>query len=98
VTLLRVYLNKFDAPTYELMFDLVQKIVKELTGRSLAFKCLQPGGNLLAMNVDMEFAQVQGFGASILKTNDQDHSGIKTRNPDKIVQYIVKLCHVHAKR
>jgi len=95
---MRIYLNKFDAASYKLMFDFTQELVQTLTERPLSFRRLRSGGNLLAMNVDMEIAQVQGFGASILQTNDAEYSKINTEDPAEIVQYLVKLCHVHVKR
>lgn len=69
-----------------------------LTGKPLHFKCLTPGGNLIALGVDLEASQVQGAGRSFLPTNDPEYSKITTTDPDEIVQYFVRACFSHVKR
>lgn len=50
------------------------------------------------MNVDLEAAQVLGAGDSFLPTNDPEHSGIRTNDPEEIVKYFMKGCFVHVMR
>ncbi|TFY74780.1 hypothetical protein EWM64_g9232 [Hericium alpestre] len=98
VTIGRVYTNRADRAHYKALFDKVQEVILDLTGRPLRFKRLSRGGTLLSMNVDMEAAQVLGAGDSFLSTNEPDYSGITTREPEELVQYFVKLCYAHVKR
>ncbi|KAG7089007.1 hypothetical protein E1B28_010720 [Marasmius oreades] len=98
LTIMRVYTNHSDAVSYEKLFDAVQKVMLELTGQSIAFKWLRSEGNLLAMVVDMEIAQVQGAAALFKKTQVPSHSPLDGSRPESFPPYFVKLCKVHAKR
>ncbi|KAG7094223.1 hypothetical protein E1B28_007830 [Marasmius oreades] len=95
LTIMRIYTNRHDTTSYEKLFDAVQKITLDLTGQPLAFKRLRPEGNLLAMVVDMEIAQVKGAAASFAKSQDVSYSKL---NGKCLPPYFIKLCHVHAKR
>lgn len=97
-TIGRIYTNRATAAHYKLLFDELQKVTLALTGKPLRFKRLTPGGNLLAMGVDLEAAQVQGAGLSFLPTNVPEHSKINTLDPDEIVQYFIRACFAHVKR
>jgi hypothetical protein len=98
VTIGRVYTNKADRTQYKCLFDEFQHLTKVITGRPLSFKCFSHGGNLLSLNVDLEVAQVQGFGDSFLATNEPEYSGILTKDPEILVQYVVCACYAHVKR
>lgn len=98
VTIGRIYINRADRAHYKILFDEVQKAVQTLTGRPLRFKRLSEGGNLLALNVDLEAAQVLGAGDSFLPTNQPEYSGIDTDDPAVIVEYFIKACQTHVKR
>ncbi|KAL0564037.1 hypothetical protein V5O48_018019 [Marasmius crinis-equi] len=98
VTILRVYMNRQDTASYTRLFDEVRDVVLRLTGRPLAFKRFEKDGTLLAMNVDMELAQVKGASASLMKTLDCSYSGITTKDPDNLAPFFTKLCSVHGKR
>jgi hypothetical protein len=69
--------------------------VQKLTGQPIRFKWLSPGGNIPAMNVDLEAAQVLGAADSFLPTNEPECSGITTNDPAVLVEYFVKACHTH---
>ncbi|KAJ6593017.1 hypothetical protein B0H19DRAFT_12002 [Mycena capillaripes] len=71
----------------------------DLTGKPVAFKRFVKGGNLLAMNSDMEGAQVLGAAHSFFKTNVPEYSGISSDTPaEEVAPEIIKLCTTHAKR
>ncbi|KAG7085368.1 hypothetical protein E1B28_002931 [Marasmius oreades] len=91
LTIMDVYTNRSDAASYEKLFDAVQKVTLELTGQSIAFKWLCPEGNLLAMVVDMEIAQMQGAAASFAKTQVPLHSPLDGSRPKSFPPYFVKL-------
>ncbi|KAL0565924.1 hypothetical protein V5O48_016093, partial [Marasmius crinis-equi] len=97
-TILRVYMNKHDTASYTAMFDEVRNVVFRLTGHPLAMKRFEKEGTLLAVNVDMEVAQVKGIAASLYKTLDRLHSGIDAKSPDDLPPFFLKFCHVHGKR
>ncbi|KAF7324986.1 hypothetical protein MKEN_00541000 [Mycena kentingensis (nom. inval.)] len=87
------------AAFFERLFDEMRAVKIDLTKKPLAFRRLTDGGNLIAMNSDLESAQVIGAAASFLKTNDPAKTGIPaTITPQQFAPQIIKLCHAHAKR
>ncbi|KAJ7830499.1 hypothetical protein B0H14DRAFT_3143490 [Mycena olivaceomarginata] len=97
-TVIRAYVNWATTDYYEILFDELQRIKLQITKKVLRFKRFVPGGNLLAMNVDMEAAQVLGAARSILKTNQPEYSGIpRDTSPAEAATYFVKLCYRHSK-
>ncbi|KAJ7333283.1 hypothetical protein DFH08DRAFT_966118 [Mycena albidolilacea] len=86
----RVYTNRADRPHYKCLFDELQKIIFQLTGKQLHFKCFTAGGTLVTMGVDMEAPQVQGACDSFLPKNEPEYSGITTADPDKFALYFVR--------
>lgn len=75
--------------------------IEKATGRKVKFKVFDPTtGNLLAVLLDMEAAQVQGLGDAIvrLRMNDPSKSGILETDPNVLVQSVIKLCTVHFER
>ncbi|KAJ7458041.1 hypothetical protein B0H11DRAFT_2062428, partial [Mycena galericulata] len=99
VTIARAYVNGASAEFFERLYDEFQSVKLELTGKPVAFKRFVEGGNLLAMNSDMEAAQVLGAARSFLKTSDPDYSGISRDTPgEEVASEFVKLCITHAKR
>jgi hypothetical protein len=69
-----------------------------VTGLPLRFKRFSEGGTLLALNVDMEAAQVLGAGDSFLPTNDPEYSGIHTKDSAELMTYVTRVCYTHVKR
>ncbi|KAJ6505028.1 hypothetical protein C8R45DRAFT_971670 [Mycena sanguinolenta] len=99
VTIARAYVNGASTQFYERLFDEFQSVKKELTGKPVAFKRFIKGGNILALNSDMEGAQVLGAARSFLKTNVSEYSGISYDTPpEKVAPEFIKLCTTHAKR
>ena len=98
VTIGCAYVDRADQAHYKLLFDEVQAIVQKLTGQPIRFKRLSQGGNILAMNVDLEAAQVLGTADSFLPTNEPEYSGITTNDPAVLAEYFIKACHTHCKR
>ncbi|KAJ7862394.1 hypothetical protein B0H14DRAFT_2575464 [Mycena olivaceomarginata] len=97
-TVIRAYVNRATTDYYEILFDELQRIKLQITKKVLRFKRFVPGGNLLAMNVDMEAAQVLGAARSILKTNQPEYRGIpRDTSPAEAATYFVKLCYRHSK-
>ncbi|KAF8146181.1 hypothetical protein K438DRAFT_1781221 [Mycena galopus ATCC 62051] len=84
LTAIRAYTNRSMTDFYELMFDELQRIKKVITSKVFGMKRFVPGGNLLAMNADMEAAQVLGVARSIMKTNDPEYSGILNDTPASV--------------
>jgi len=98
ITVGRVYVNRADRAHYKLLFDELQHAVEVLTKKPMRFQRLTRGGTILAMNVDLEAAQVLGAGDSFLKTNELEYSGIETNDLAELVEYFTKACHTHVKR
>ncbi|KAL0066396.1 hypothetical protein AAF712_006655 [Marasmius tenuissimus] len=95
VTIMRVYIERETTDTFELMFDEIQRLVLQLTNRTLAFKKLQKDGNILCILSDMCIPQVIGASRSLLKTATH---GPTTDDPEVIARHVFKLCHVHIQR
>ncbi|KAJ7752975.1 hypothetical protein B0H16DRAFT_1836147 [Mycena metata] len=99
VTIARAYVNGASAQFYERLFDEFRAVKLELTAKPIAFKRLIKGGNIIAMNSDMEAAQVLGGARSLFKSNDTQHSGLSDNTPaEEFAPEIIKLCTTHAKR
>ncbi|KAJ7782537.1 hypothetical protein DFH07DRAFT_1010922 [Mycena maculata] len=99
VTIARAYVNGASAKFFERLFDEFRSLKVELTGKPLAFKRFVKGGNLLAMNSDMEAVQVLGAARSIMKTNDSEYSNIADDTPaEEVASEFIKLCLTHGKR
>ncbi|KAJ7736682.1 hypothetical protein B0H16DRAFT_1466572 [Mycena metata] len=58
---------------YERLFDKFQAVKLEITGKPIAFKRFVAGGNLIAMNSDIEGP---GGGAPHAKSNDPEYSNL----------------------
>ncbi|KAJ6592738.1 hypothetical protein B0H19DRAFT_1365112 [Mycena capillaripes] len=99
VTIARAYVNGASTEFYERLYDEFQSVKMDLTGKPVAFKRFVKGGNLLAMNSDMEGAQVLGAAHSFFKTNVPEYSGLSSDTPaEEVAPQIIKLCTTHAKR
>ncbi|KAF8997219.1 hypothetical protein BDQ17DRAFT_1429244 [Cyathus striatus] len=88
LTIGRVYTNGHNRGYYKRLFDEFQDVVLHTTSKPLGFKRL----------INLEMAQILGFGDSIISTNDPVYSGIKAgTTTEEILPYVVKLCHTHAR-
>ncbi|KAJ7741241.1 hypothetical protein B0H14DRAFT_3608646 [Mycena olivaceomarginata] len=99
VTIARGYVNGASAAFFERLFDEFQAVKLEITKKPVAFKRFVEGGNIIAMNSDMEAAQVLGAARSFFKTNDAEYSGLPENTPgEEVAPEMIKLCTTHAKR
>ncbi|KAJ6616071.1 hypothetical protein B0H10DRAFT_2219812 [Mycena sp. CBHHK59/15] len=76
-------------------------MAQDTTGKPVAFKLLVagPGGNLLAMNSDMEGPQVLGGARSLFKPNVEEYNKLVNDTPaEEIAPEIIKLCMILGKR
>ncbi|KAJ6597853.1 hypothetical protein B0H10DRAFT_1959718 [Mycena sp. CBHHK59/15] len=89
VTIARAYVNHASTKFFECLYDEFQAVKLELT-------VLHPGGNILAMNSDMEAAQVLGAACYFFKLNDPEYSNLSNDTPGE--PEFVKLCTTHGKR
>jgi hypothetical protein len=99
VTIACAYVNGASADFFERLYDAFQAVKLQVTGKPLAFKRFVKGGNIIAMNSDMEAAQVLGAARSVFKSNDPEYSGISVDTPgEEVAPEFIKLCMTHAKR
>ncbi|KAJ7087038.1 hypothetical protein C8R43DRAFT_310073 [Mycena crocata] len=100
VTIARAYVNGASTDFFERLYDKFQEVKMDLTNKPVAFKRFVKGGNILAMNSDMEGAQVLGAARSFSKLNkDEEYSKLATDTPpEKVAPEIIKLCTTHGKR
>ena len=94
----RIYCNCATHEAFEYVWEGFFKAVEKATGRPVKFKAFDPSGNILAIILDMEASQVQGLGTTLLRMKMNSPSVTAESNPDRIVQYVIKLCVVHWKR
>nr|GAT46611.1 predicted protein [Mycena chlorophos] len=99
ITIARVYVDRASTDFYERVFDELNALKVELTGKPVSFKALVPGGNLLAFNSDMDSAQVVAAARSFLKTSVEAYSGIPVDGvAEDLAPRFVKLCKTHFNR
>lgn len=98
MTTARIYYNRATRQAFDLIFEAFFSAIEKVTGRKLKFKAFDDAGNLLSIHFDMEAAQVQGFGDYLVKNNDSAVSRIFEKDPDILVQHVVKLCSLHYTR
>ncbi|KAJ7434188.1 hypothetical protein B0H11DRAFT_1938859 [Mycena galericulata] len=97
-SVVRAYINRASADFFETLFDELQRVKLQVTGKPMPLKKFVRGGNLLVMNADMEAAQVVGITRSVMKHNDPEYSGIPNDTPpEKVAPNFVKICWRHAK-
>ncbi|KAJ7622550.1 hypothetical protein B0H17DRAFT_1151676, partial [Mycena rosella] len=84
---------------FEILFDELQRIKREVTGKPLPFKRFVPDGNLLVTNVDMDAAQVMGLCRSALKFSDPEYSGIPRDTPPEQLapEFIKNFVYIDSK-
>ena len=101
ITIVRVYCNSATREAFGYLFEALFTSIEKATGHKVRFRVFEPTtGNLLAIILDMEAAQVQGLGDALVKLqmNKSQQSRIYDTDPEVIVQYILKLCTVHFER
>ncbi|KAJ7120746.1 hypothetical protein C8R43DRAFT_1034075 [Mycena crocata] len=97
-SVVRAYINRASTDFFELIFDELQRIKLQVTGKPIALKAFVPGGNLLVMNADMDGAQIIGICRSVMKYNVPEYSGIPNDTPpEQIAPLFVKICWRHSK-
>lgn len=106
VTVAHAYCNSMEGKAFNHVFEGFFNAVEKATGCKIKFKVFDKSGNILAIILDMEAAQVQGLGHALLRMLLSDPpSDFSTSflakfgsNPDILVQFIIKLCAVHFDR
>ena len=97
-TVARIYCNHKSRAAFSSVFDGFFTSVEKATGSPLRFKAFDPAGNILSIHLDMEAAQMQGLGDALLRINNPAVSGIDERNPEILVQHVLKACSIHFER
>lgn len=88
-----------DRNAFQRMWTLFWDTVSRVTGQPVQFKAFSGNGQgLRAVLVDGCKPQVDALGDFLVKHNNSAVSGITESNPEKIVEYVIKLCSVHCDR
>ncbi|KAI0707244.1 hypothetical protein C8Q76DRAFT_860399 [Earliella scabrosa] len=100
VTIARSYCSRERRPDFLRIIESFYNAVERVTGRPLQLKAFSaPGqGGILAILVDCCQAQMDALGDFFLKYNKPSISGISETDPQKLVEYLVKVCSVHFDR
>jgi galactose-1-phosphate uridylyltransferase len=80
------------------MVDGLLQYVQSLTKWPLRFKALQKDGKILAVGTDMELAELQAFGESLVTVNEPDHSGLINPTSEEVMKHVSRICITHCKR
>ncbi|KAF6754024.1 hypothetical protein DFP72DRAFT_1126840 [Ephemerocybe angulata] len=100
ITVARVYTTKETRAAFRAMWGALWDTVEKCTGRQVNFKPLD-GYGLKAIVVDGDKQQVDGCGDDLVQRaalRDPTEVLITERDPQIIVQYLVKTCSVHLER
>lgn len=98
-TCARLYCNHKTREAYGLLWAAFHRVVLAVTGRPISYTALDPiSGNIQAILLDAEKAQVQGIGDVLLTLNNPQVSGINTRDWEELVAYFIKMCRIHFHR
>ncbi|KAF8966029.1 hypothetical protein BDZ97DRAFT_1917737 [Flammula alnicola] len=99
VTIARVYSNRSDTLQYKMVFDELQVVTLQVTGKRLLLKSLSREGTIITIGVDLELSQALGAGLSFLPTNEPDFSGIPSNvTAEELIEYFIRACITHVKR
>ncbi|TFK94419.1 hypothetical protein K466DRAFT_593594 [Polyporus arcularius HHB13444] len=100
VTIARSYCSRERRQDFRRIIESFYKAVERVTGRPIRLKAFSGPGNggILAVLVDCCQAQMDALGDFFLKYNKPSVSGIRENNPQKLVEYVGKICGVHYDR
>jgi hypothetical protein len=90
-----LYCNKATRIAFKLLVTEFFDTIERVTGKKLEFRLFNHDSKLLCIIFDAEAPQMQGCGDAILPMNIPEISGITTRDPLLIVQYLTKTCVQH---
>lgn len=79
------------------MFESLWNQIERVTGKKVKFKFLD-GEGLCAIVMDGCKPQIEGLGRDLVRRIDPAICGISERDPQKIVEYIARLCFAHIGR
>ncbi|KAK7682460.1 hypothetical protein QCA50_014260 [Cerrena zonata] len=97
ITIARIYCNRETTEAFEKIFESLWNQIEHLTGRMVKFKFIH-GSGLRVIVMDGCKPQVEGLGSDLVKRNNSEASGISESDPQKIVEYIARLCFAHVGR
>ncbi|RDX40612.1 hypothetical protein OH76DRAFT_1365979, partial [Lentinus brumalis] len=98
-TMLRAYTTRETREAFSRLWDASFTAIARATGREVRFKMFtQDGSGLRAVLLDGCKEQIEALGEYLAKRNDPPISGIDTTDPQELVKYLGKLCHVHFDR
>lgn len=97
LTLLHVYTTGASRISHREVFLKERALVERITGKPILLRTLSPHGTLIAMNTDMELAQIQGFCDAFVSTNNPEHTGLDMATSEDAAERGVQLRCVHIK-
>ncbi|KAL1943444.1 hypothetical protein VTO73DRAFT_4519 [Trametes versicolor] len=101
LTVGRIYCTRERREDFERIWTLFFGAVNRATGQEVMFKAFAPNvtqAGLRAILVDGCQAQIDGLGDFLVKRNVPSTSGVLESDPQKIVEWVVKICGVHFDR
>ncbi|TFK92534.1 hypothetical protein K466DRAFT_595192 [Polyporus arcularius HHB13444] len=99
VTIARCYISGETRQDYRHVLKSLFDSIERVTGKPVLFKAFSGGkGGLRALLVDGCQAQIDAIGDFLKELNDPAVSGILETDPQKLVEYLIKICGVHFDR
>lgn len=99
LTVGRVYCTREHREDFERIWTLFFGAVDCATGQEVMYKAFsRDETGIRAILVDGCQAQIDGLGDFLVKRNVPSASGVSESDPQKIVEWIVKICGVHFDR
>ncbi|KAH8096575.1 hypothetical protein BXZ70DRAFT_945163 [Cristinia sonorae] len=90
-----LYCNRKTVEAYYQLFTELMDAIRVVTGEPFKIHPFHPNAKCRAICADGEAAQAQGLGRWLVVYNDATLSGILSRDPDVLVQYILRTCILH---
>ncbi|KAJ7038757.1 hypothetical protein C8F04DRAFT_1231885 [Mycena alexandri] len=97
LTVMRIWMEVHDEPSFKLMWTEIFRLVLLLTGLPLWFKRAHRGGKILGLLSDMEAAPLLGFASALWEEMTPEYRA-KIGNLESVLLFVLRICGVHFNR
>ncbi|KAJ7697071.1 hypothetical protein B0H16DRAFT_1484868, partial [Mycena metata] len=97
LTVMRVWMEVHDEPSFKLAWTEIFRLVLLLTGQPLRFKRVHRGGKILGLLSDMEAAPLLGFASALWEEMTLEYR-VKIGDVESVLLFVLRICGVHFNR
>ncbi|KAJ7769493.1 hypothetical protein B0H16DRAFT_1881991 [Mycena metata] len=97
LTVMRVWMEVHDEPSFKLAWTEIFRLVLLLTGQPLRFKRVHRGGKILGLLSDMEAAPLLGFASALWEEMTPEYR-VKIGDVESVLLFVLRICGVHFNR